>query len=804
MAVHHEPLVHGGAEKLCLPQASMSYRQWQRKSLTKTKKLGSITAFRIDWSSTGDTFKVNRRKFSNDSIDVWNSGTIVFSLQNAHLARSLDFIVLQSLPDKANPLQRILNKSLATQHIRQPFERSVLMWSGLTNNETNRMRNVDLGNNQHVIHSCPLVFVVDGNRAVSLFIVRLVIPLADRNANYCKAEPDGLKIRTNDPPYVRNSGKYKQEQRVSNRFFQVQFTYRYQQHHHRQKQRLYIVTMGNLKAPTRLVLRLRLHTFGRYCLLTPDRQGSHQQRCEYRDSEKLPAFASLVNRRREIHGEIAQPITPFHYLTLTCASTEMEHLNFAVGQGRCEVSKTCAFCCEYSKLTTCRRLAGFISNGDNHQIKSNVGNTLPADPPDGNLISCTVSITDFCKQETVRYFNMEELSTVAAGVLADKVKASEFVAAHSVFAAAVTRCWLLPTTCSTTIRLFGTPSSDVRKCVAEQFGKVLTNQVFYNYRVKRQFPLFRGSVITFFGFLDDMAQITAKLRECGHVLLLYTFLVTDCMGIGRSVMYVFVESEHFAHLRKPFCLFIDKMGGQYSFNTFVADKMTSQVRTAKAVFGCDPMLCYFYAYTTRGFYPSCMPPDPLGGKPPGIRKCVFCNNNLLQLPDLLSGQWESGASKMTQSAGTAAQEGCSRCASTGIEEWQEVIRAFAEEKLSQIHLTSESASLSLAEADGLCAHNPGRTILAMRPTENGRSKSRTHHSDTVKHAIWASRHAELLMREYEIHTNAPEGKFWREAHKCTAEGFAKKTSHDAGLDRSTEFQHGVPEGLISSVNASHQ
>ncbi|GAA53550.1 hypothetical protein CLF_110478 [Clonorchis sinensis] len=37
------------------------------------------------------------------------------------------------------------------------------------------------------------------------------------------------------------------------------------------------------------------------------------------------------------------------------------------------------------------------------------------------------------------------------------------------------------------------------------------------------------------------------------------------------------------------------MGGHYRGKTFVMDKMTSQMRAAKAVFGCDIMLCYFHA-----------------------------------------------------------------------------------------------------------------------------------------------------------------------------------------------------------------
>ncbi|GAA49869.1 hypothetical protein CLF_103699 [Clonorchis sinensis] len=149
--------------------------------------------------------------------------------------------------------------------------------------------------------------------------------------------------------------------------------------------------------------------------------------------------------------------------------------------------------------------------------------------------------------------------------------------------------------CSALLK-YGAPSSQIRQYVADHFGKVLTIQDVYSYRVKCRPPL-----------LNDFQSIVTQLRECGHALLveseggrlshfcfsrtqqialfrrfpdvvnvdathgtnrlgykLYTFLVTDGMGTGRPAMYAFVESEHFAPLRKLYCLFKEMMGGVLS------------------------------------------------------------------------------------------------------------------------------------------------------------------------------------------------------------------------------------------------
>ncbi|GAA47856.1 hypothetical protein CLF_100887 [Clonorchis sinensis] len=82
----------------------------------------------------------------------------------------------------------------------------------------------------------------------------------------------------------------------------------------------------------------------------------------------------------------------------------------------------------------------------------------------------------------------------------------------------------------------GTPLCEVRQLVADEFGKILTTQDVYNYRRK-----YRPGV---------------EYKLC-------TFLITDSMCIGRSVMYAFVKSEQFAPMRKLFGLFREMMGEHY-------------------------------------------------------------------------------------------------------------------------------------------------------------------------------------------------------------------------------------------------
>ncbi|KER30373.1 hypothetical protein T265_13188, partial [Opisthorchis viverrini] len=296
--------------------------------------------------------------------------------------------------------------------------------------------------------------------------------------------------------------------------------------------------------------------------------------------------------------------------------------------------------------------------------------------------------------------------------------------------------------CSTLLK-YGAPSSEIRQYVADHFGKVLTIKDVRNYRVKCRPPL-----------LNDMSSIIAKFRECGRVLLveseggryshlcfsrtqqialfrrfpdvvnvdathgtnrlgykLYTFLVTDGMGIGRPVMYAFVESEHFAPLRKLFSLFKDMMGGQYAVKTFVMDKMTSQMRAAKAVFGCDVMLCYFHARQA-------------------IRKHTISNHSrhifhrMARFDNAAEFRHDLQILRRTDPSFVSYLTA----------HWLHITRKWA------IH-----AQRGLVHF--------GNVTNNRLENANGRLKRRVHHSDSLEHAVLkVAHHSEWLMREYEMHT----------------------------------------------------
>ncbi|KER22051.1 hypothetical protein T265_14950, partial [Opisthorchis viverrini] len=297
--------------------------------------------------------------------------------------------------------------------------------------------------------------------------------------------------------------------------------------------------------------------------------------------------------------------------------------------------------------------------------------------------------------------------------------------------------------CSTLLK-YGAPSSEIRQYVADHFGKVLTIKDVRNYRVKCRPPL-----------LNDMSSIIAKFRECGRVLLveseggryshlcfsrtqqialfrrfpdvvnvdathgtnrlgykLYTFLVTDGMGIGRPVMYAFVESEHFAPLRKLFSLFKDMMGGQYAVKTFVMDKMTSQMRAAKAVFGCDVMLCYFHARQA-------------------IRKHTISNHSrhifhrMARFDNAAEFRHDLQILRRTDPSFVSYLTA----------HWLHITRKWA------IH-----AQRGLVHF--------GNVTNNRLENANGRLESHVHHSDSLEHAVLkVAHHIEWLMREYEMHTN---------------------------------------------------
>ncbi|GAA53580.1 hypothetical protein CLF_110557, partial [Clonorchis sinensis] len=236
-----------------------------------------------------------------------------------------------------------------------------------------------------------------------------------------------------------------------------------------------------------------------------------------------------------------------------------------------------------------------------------------------------------------------------------------------------------------------------------------------------------------------MQSIITQFRECGQALLvesegdrlshlrfsrtqqialfqrfpdvLYTFLVTDGMGIGRPVMHAFVESEHFAPLSKLFCLFKEIMGGKYSVKTFVMNRVTSQMRTAKAVFGCDIMLCYFHARQA-------------------IRKHTISNRSWHIFHRMARFDNPTEFCHDLQVLRRTDPGFISYLTAS----WLYITRKWA------IH--AQHGLVHFGNVTNNHVENP-----------NGRLKRRLHHADSLEHAIQkVFQHSEWLMREYEMHT----------------------------------------------------
>ncbi|GAA49484.1 hypothetical protein CLF_103123 [Clonorchis sinensis] len=286
----------------------------------------------------------------------------------------------------------------------------------------------------------------------------------------------------------------------------------------------------------------------------------------------------------------------------------------------------------------------------------------------------------------------------------------------------------------TALLKYGTPSCEVRQFVADEFGKILTTQDIYNYRRKCRLAL-----------VNDMPSVLAKLRETGRVLVwqseeghyshicfsrwqqialfrrlpdvvnvdgthttnrfgykLYTFLITDGIGTGRPVMYVFVESERFASMRRPFGLFKEMMGEQYPVRTFVMDKLAAQMRAARVVFGCDVMLCYFHIRKA-------------------IRKHTMPYSRFLLIV-LHTHRFRQDLQLLRRTD--------QRFVSYPTARWLYITRKWA------VHAQSGMVHF-------------GNVTNNRLENANGRLKDRVHHADTLEHAKQTvSRHAEWLMWEY--------------------------------------------------------
>ncbi|GAA50949.1 hypothetical protein CLF_105298, partial [Clonorchis sinensis] len=210
------------------------------------------------------------------------------------------------------------------------------------------------------------------------------------------------------------------------------------------------------------------------------------------------------------------------------------------------------------------------------------------------------------------------------------------------------------------------------------------------------------------------------------------------MGIGRPVIYAFVENEHFAPLSKLFCLFKKMMGGQYPVKTFVMYKMTSQMRAAKTVFGCYIMLCYFHARQA-------------------IRKHTTNHNRHIfhQMARFVNAAEFRHDLQILRRID-------SRFASYLTAHWLYITREWA------IHAQHE------------LVHSENVTNNRLE-NANGRLKRRMQHADSLEHAIQkVFQHSEWLMREYEMHTTYYcDGREIREGDSCVLSVVSRMTTYAA-------------------------
>ncbi|GAA51363.1 hypothetical protein CLF_105992 [Clonorchis sinensis] len=233
------------------------------------------------------------------------------------------------------------------------------------------------------------------------------------------------------------------------------------------------------------------------------------------------------------------------------------------------------------------------------------------------------------------------------------------------------------------------PSCEVRQFVADEFGNILTTQDIYNYR-----------------------------RKCRPALLsrykLYTFLITDGMGIGRPVMYacMYVESEQFAPMRRLFGLFKETVGEQYPVRTFVMDKLAAQMRAARVMFGCDVMLCYFH-----------------------IRKAIRKHTHFANSRHIFHRMAQRDNAVQFRQDLQLLRRTDPRFASYLTARLLYITRKWAVQAQFGVVHFSNVTNNRLENA-------------------NGRFKDRVHHADTLEHAIHkVSRHVEWLMQEFKMHTS---------------------------------------------------
>ncbi|KAG5444555.1 hypothetical protein CSKR_108081 [Clonorchis sinensis] len=191
---------------------------------------------------------------------------------------------------------------------------------------------------------------------------------------------------------------------------------------------------------------------------------------------------------------------------------------------------------------------------------------------------------------------------------------------------------------------------------------------------------------------------------------LYTFLTTNGMATGRPVMYAFAESEQFVPMLKLFDLSKLMMKEEYPVKAFVMDKLATRML---AVFGCNVMLCYFHIRKAIRKHSQI---HCANSRHIFHRMACLGNALLTQIPARSAASAPNGPAICPLP-----------CGPLGVR-YQKIVRTRI--------VCNGSVTKNRLEND------------------YGRLKDRLHLSDTLEHALQkVYRHAERLMREFEMHTS---------------------------------------------------
>ncbi|GAA56447.1 hypothetical protein CLF_110911 [Clonorchis sinensis] len=271
-----------------------------------------------------------------------------------------------------------------------------------------------------------------------------------------------------------------------------------------------------------------------------------------------------------------------------------------------------------------------------------------------------------------------------------------------------------------------------------------------------------------FGKILTTQDIYNYRQKCRPALLsrykLYAFLITDGSGTGRPVTYAFVESEQFAPMRRLFGLFKEMMGEQYPVRTFVMDKLAAQMRAARVVFGCDVMLCCFHIRKAIKKHTHSANSRHIFYRMARLDNAVQFRQDLQLLrrtdPRFVS-YLTARCLYITRKWAVHAQSGMvhfGNVTNNRLENANGRLKDpvhHADTLEHAIQKVSRHAEWLIREFEMHTSYHCDRRNVTSNRLENanGRLKDRVHHADTLDHAIQkVSRHAEWLMREFETHT----------------------------------------------------